>query len=230
MAEDVQVTVDFPGVFTQVDRNSNFIPGHLTGAVRQRGENADPNEAVPLGVAVNGVLAGITRPYDFPVAGRRNAWEVVIDTQLVRDGANTVEVFTIDATGDGPAMLARAYTSEIGGLETNLIREEAAVLWGVRSSGFYPTEWAGEQPFRWTGERVSLIVPVDQDAPPSELVVKVLMTGSSTKHVRVFLNELYVVRRRVPRTVGQGVPLVRMPARLRYSRDPARNRRPQAQQ
>jgi hypothetical protein len=187
--EDIQVTVDFPKIFGETDLNSDFIPAHVTGTARHLDGNVEPNRVTPLALAVNGILAGTTQPYSFPIAGRSQSWEVIIDPQLVRNGANLVEVFLINTMVDESIILARAYTSEAARMSTNLIREESEELWGVSSSGFYPTEWNNEQPFRWTREQASLLVPMDQDAPPSELIVRVLMTGPFTKHVSIFVNE-----------------------------------------
>ncbi len=186
VSEDVQITVDFPTIFADVDRGSDFIPSHVSGAVR-RLDGAE--STTPIGVAVNGVLAGITQTYAFPVNRRQHVWEVIIDPQLFTDGSNTLEVFTINETGVGSIVLARAYISGTGGLDANLIQEGAEVLWNVTVTGFYRTEWSGIQPFRWTEEQAKLVIPVDQDVSPSELVVKVLMTGGLPKNVRISVNE-----------------------------------------
>ena len=158
----------------------------MSGAVR-RLDGAE--STTPIGVAVNGVLAGITQTYAFPVNGRQHVWEVIIDPQLFTDGSNTLEIFTINETGIGSIVLARAYISGMGELDANLIQEGAEVLWNVTATGFYRTEWSGIQPFRWTEEQANLVIPVDQDALPSELVVKVLMTGGLAKNVRISVNE-----------------------------------------
>ena len=159
----------------------------MSGAVRSL--DGAIEIGTPIGVAVNGVLAGVTQPYDFPVGGRQYAWEVLIDPLLVADGSNTLEVFTIEEAGTGAVVLARAYSSGMGYVENNLIIEGAEMLRNIKASGFHETEWAGDQLFRWTEEHASLVVPVDQDARPSDLAVKVLMTGPPTKNVRVSVNE-----------------------------------------
>jgi hypothetical protein len=189
VSEDVQATVNFPAIFADVDRGSDFIPSHVSGAVRPLGGAIAINPATSIGVAVNGVLAGVTQVYDFPVNGRQHAWDVIINPQLVTDGSNTLEVFTIEETGTAAVVLARAYRSGLDELTANLIQEGAEVLWNVTASGFYRTEWAGDQPFRWTEGQASLVIPVDQETPPSDLSVKVLMTGPPTKNVRVSVNE-----------------------------------------
>ena len=189
VSEDVQATVNFPAIFTDVDRESDFIPSHVSGVVRSLDGAIEIKVATPIGVAVNGILAGVTQPYDFPVKGRQYAWEVIIDPELMTDGSNTLEVFTIEETGTAAVVLARAYRSEMGELDANLIQEGAEVLWNVKASGFYRTEWVGDQLFRWTEEQASLVVPVDQDTPPSDLSMEVLMTGPLTKKVRIFIDE-----------------------------------------
>ena len=189
VSEDVQVMVDLPASFADVDRESDFIPSHVSGVVRPPDGAIEIRSPAFIGVAVNGVLAGVTRPYDFPVKGRQYAWEVIIDPELVTDGSNTLEVFSIEETATAAVVLARAYRSGLGELDANLIQEGAEVLWNVTATGFYRTEWSGIQPFRWTEEQANLVIPVDQDALPSELVVKVLMTGGLAKNVRISVNE-----------------------------------------
>ena len=160
-----------------------------------------------LGVAVNGVLAGVTRPYAFRVAGRQNFWELIIDPQLLRNGANTLEVFVVDRSGDGEVVLKRAYASGDVPPDTNLIRQEAEVLSGVTSTGFYRTEWAGQEPLRWTGERATLVAPVDRKAPPSELRMVVLMTGPPTKSVRLAVDGCVVFEGEIQGRWEQTFPL-----------------------
>ena len=189
MSEDVKATVNSPAIFADVDRESDFLPSHVSGVVRPLDGAIEINLAPLIGIAVNGVLAGVTQPYDFPVNGRQYAWEVIIDPQLVTDGSNTLEVFTIEETGTGAVVLARAYSSGMSELDANLILEDAEMLWNVKASGFYGTEWAGDQLFRWTEEHASLVVPVDQDRPPSNLSMEVLFTGPVPKKVRIVIDE-----------------------------------------
>jgi hypothetical protein len=189
VSEDVQVMVDLPASFADVDRESDFIPSHVSGVVRPPDGAIEIRSPAFIGVAVNGVLAGVTRPYDFPVKGRQYAWEVIIDPELVTDGSNTLEVFSIEETATAAVVLARAYRSEKGELEANLVQEGAEALWNVKASGFHRTEWLRDQLFRWTEEQASLVVPVDQDTPPSRLSMEVLMTGPLTKKVQMFIDD-----------------------------------------
>ncbi len=187
MSEDFEAAVNLPTSFEDVDRASDFIPIHVSGAIRSL--DGAIEIGTPIGVAVNGVLAGVTQPYDFPVGGRQYAWEVVIDPQFVTDGSNTLEIFTIEETGTGTVVLARTYSSGMGYVDTNLMLEGAEMLRNVKSSGFHDRERVGDQVFRWTEEQASLVVPVDQDRTPSNLSIEVLMTGPFTKKVRIVIDE-----------------------------------------
>ena len=82
-----------------LDPVGDFIPAHITGSA------AVPDGAPPplLAVALNGVVAAITRPYPFSVSGRDGAWEAIVDPGLLQPGANTLAVFTVEERADGCA-------------------------------------------------------------------------------------------------------------------------------
>lgn len=204
---DLRAAVDSPGLFSNVDHDGDFLPGRVTGTFPTGDTGVEAGADTWLGVAVNGVLAGVTRPYAFRVAGRQNFWELIIDPQLFRNGANTLEVFVVDRSGDGEVVLKRAYASGDVPPDTNLIRQEAEVLSGVTSTGFYRTEWAGQEPLRWTGERATLVAPVDRKAPPSELRMVVLMTGPPTKSVRLAVDGCVVFEGEIQGRWEQTFPL-----------------------
>ena len=180
----VEVIVDFPDLLGDVDHNTNFIPAHITGAVVEQ-----PDVPTTLAIAVNGVFAAITRTYAFPVDGRRNMWETIIDPSLLEQGANTIEVFVVRKRTDGFIVVEDAYATDSVRPRANMVREEATDLWGATSSGFYQTEWAAQRAFRWTNGVAQLWVPIDPKAPPSEIAVDVIMTGTRTpKHLRIIVN------------------------------------------
>ena len=181
----VEVIVDFPDLLGDVDHHANFIPAHITGAVVER---PDAPATPPLAVALNGVLAAITRAYAFPVDGRRNMWEAIVDPRLLEQGANVLEVFVVRESTDGSIVLEAAYAPEALRPWANMVPEEATDLWGVASSGLYQTEWTAQRPFRWTNGAAHLSVPIDPQAPPSEMAVDVLMTGATPKHLRIIVN------------------------------------------
>ena len=181
----VEVVVDYPDLLDNVDHHADFIPAHITGALIARPDAPAPP---PLAVAINGVLAAITRTYAFPVDGRRNMWEAIVDPRLLEQGANILEVFAIQERTDGSIVLEAAYAPQAVRPWANMVREEATDLWGVTSSGLYRTEWAGQRAFRWTDGAAYLSVPIDPRAPPSEMAVDVLMTGTTPKQLRVVVN------------------------------------------
>ena len=76
---DIEVTVDAPELLGAVDPVADFVPAHITGSA------VDPDGASPplLAVALNGVVAAVTRPYPFRVFGRDGAWEAIVDPGLL---------------------------------------------------------------------------------------------------------------------------------------------------
>ena len=150
LPSDLQVVVDTLPLLRDVDPEAEFLPVHITGAVTGLPDGAP----VPmLAVAVNGVVAAITRPYAFPFLGRRAAWEVIIDPGRLEAGANALEVFEIRGEpGDGSVALATAVGSSPAGSWPNLVLDAELQVIGAQASGFYGTEWAGARPFRWTRE------------------------------------------------------------------------------
>ncbi len=179
---DFEVVVDSLPLLRDVNPAADFVPAHLTGAVVGVGESA-PTPV--LAIALNGVVAAVTRPYPFPVLGRRDAWEAIVDPRRFRPGENSLEVFEVRAAGDqGGVALGATGGTTAAGLWLNLVRPEQAVPLGVETSGFFATEWVGGRSFRWTRGDARLVAPLDPRARPAELAVDVLMTGSP-KQLRV---------------------------------------------
>ena len=158
-----------------MDPQADFIPAHITGGVDGVAADAPPPT---LAIALNGQIAAVTRPYSFPVVGRRGAWEAIIDPQRFVPGANTLEVFEVreDDAGGRFTLAATGGDRELNPWP-NLIRDEELQLLGGQVSGFYGTEWAGSRPFRWTRGDARLLLPFDPQAPPASLAVEVLLTG-----------------------------------------------------
>lgn len=157
------------------------------------GQAVDPLRAVePSAVEVtvdalplNGTVAAVTRPYPFPVMGRRGAWEAVVDPRWFVPGANTLEVLEVREHGsDGTFALAAAHGDMAATRWPNLVREEQIRALGGQASGFYGIEWAGSRPFRWTDGDARLRVPLDPRSRPTELAVDVLGTGGA-KRLRI---------------------------------------------
>lgn len=171
----VEVVVDASPLMEDVDPDGDFVPAHITGAVV--GER-DGLPAPVLAIAVNGTVAAVTRPYSFPVMGRRSVWEAIVHPRWFVPGANAVEVLEVLEHGsDGTVSLAAAHGNVGPTPWPNLVREEQIRALGGQASGFYGIEWAGDRPLRWTRGEARLRVPLDPQSPPTELVVEVAMTG-----------------------------------------------------
>lgn len=178
----VEVTVDALPLMQEVDPDADFIPAHITGAVAGKRDGAP---APVLAVALNGAVAAVTRPYPFPVKGRRGAWEAVVDPRRFVPGANTLEVLEVREHGsDGTFALAAAHGDMAATRWPNLVREEQILALGGQASGFYDIEWADSRPFRWTRGDARLRVPLDPRSPPTELAVNVVGTGGA-KRLRI---------------------------------------------
>ena len=179
-AADIRVTVDAPELLSAVDPAGDFVPAHVTGTAVA----PDGTPAPLLAVALNGVVAAVTRPYSFSAYGREGAWEALFDPGLLRPGANTLGVFAVRERGDGAIALAEAYAGDGAPRAVNLILDTASELLGATAAGFHGLEHAEGRAFRWTDGQASISVPLDADAPPAELAVDVLMTGRP-KRLRV---------------------------------------------
>ena len=171
---DFDVVIDSPALLSNVDHDSDFVPAHVTGSIVAR--EREPR-APPLAVAINDVVAAVTRIYPFRVFGRDLAWEAIVDPRLLAQGANTVAIFAIQDGPGGSVVLEPVQPANAAGASSNLLSAEAETLLGVTSSGFFSREWAGNRAFRWTTDTARLSVPMDPAERPSTLSVDVLMTG-----------------------------------------------------
>lgn len=178
----LEVVVDGLPLMREVDPDADFIPAHVTGAVVGKRDGAS---APVLAIAVNGTVAAVTRPYSFPVMGRRAAWEAIVHPRWFVPGANALEVLELrESGGDGTVELAAAHGNMAGVRWPNLVREEQIQALGGQTSGFYDIEWVDNRPFRWTRGDARLRVPVDPRSPPTELAVEVVGTGAA-KRLRI---------------------------------------------
>ena len=156
-AANIAVTVDAPELLGAVDPGGDFVPAHITGTATLPAGEPPPL----LAVALNGVVAAVTRPYPFSAFGHDGAWEAIVDPGLLRPGANTLGVFAVVERAGGDVALAEAYAGSGERLAVNLIRETAAELWGVAATGFHALEHAEGRAFRWTTGEAGLSVPLD---------------------------------------------------------------------
>ena len=128
-------------------------------------------------MALNGVVAAITRPYPFSVSGRDGVWETIVDPGLLQPGANTLAVFAVRERADGAVALAEAYVGDGEPRALNLILDTTVALLGATAAGFHGLEHTEDRAFRWTTGEARINVPIDPDAPPAALAVDVVMTG-----------------------------------------------------
>ena len=178
-----EVTIDTIAALGNVNPGASFIPSRIAGSAVVEG-----SETPTLAIVVNGVVAATTVPYTFPVDGRRNLWEVIVDPGLFVPGANAVDVVEVRGAPDEPVALYTLFTMsalESAAARRNLSGESAELLSGVTASGLSPTEWIGTRPFRWSDGDARLSVPVDPEAPPSELSVSIVMTGGLDKSLAI---------------------------------------------
>lgn len=104
----VQITIDRPEAFTNVDLESDFIPAYITGQVSSPPRTSPDGQPVWLAVAVNGRIQAVTRPWRVPINGRHGVWSAVVPETAFRAGHNTVEVFMVsDAAGQLSLVHAR---------------------------------------------------------------------------------------------------------------------------
>ena len=171
---DFDVVIDPLDLLSNVDHDSDFVPAHVTGSIVARERDT---RVPPLALAINGVVAAVTRVYPFRAFGRDLAWEAIVDPRLLAQGANTVAVFAIRDGPDGSIALEPVRPANAPGAASNLLSPEAEALLGVTSSGFFSREWARNRFFRWTTDTARVSVPMDPARRPSTLTVEVLMTG-----------------------------------------------------
>jgi hypothetical protein len=71
----------------------------------------------------------------------------------------------------------------------NVSHESAEWLSGVTTSGLSLTEWDGTRSFRWSDGDARVSIPVDPDAPPSELSVSITTTGGLEKSLGISVDD-----------------------------------------
>ena len=197
------VIVDESILLHDVDRDAELLPAHITGGIV--GGDRDV-AAPPLAIALNGVVAAVTRTYSFRAFGHPTPWEVIVDPQKLATGFNAIRVFAVRGGPDGAVRLDEA--TDLASLRqwTNLVPELAEQLRGVVSSGFLPTRTTGHGDLRWTTGTAHLSVPIDPRFPPSALTVRILTTGPQ-KQLRLAIDECVLFEGRVAGRWEQTLPL-----------------------
>ena len=177
------VAVDDLDRLRDVDPDAGLVPARITGGIVSRG---GAPAGTTLAIGLNGVVAAVTRPYSFPALGRALPWEAIVDPDLLRPGANQLDVF---AVGDGPGGAPVLHAAGVRGGPAGPIN---LVLRGdmrrrIELSGFLPPEAAAQGLFRWTTGAARLSVEIDPQSPPDALDVRILTTGPQ-KHLRIAVN------------------------------------------
>ena len=167
------VVVNGSILLSDVDRDAEFLPAHITGGVVGARDVPLP----PLAIALNGVVAAITRTYSFRAFGHATPWEVIVDPRRLATGFNEIRVFAVRSERDGTVLLDEATDIGALGQSANLVPELAELSRGVTSSGFLPTESTGHGNLRWTTGTARLSVPIDTRSPPSAISLTILTTG-----------------------------------------------------
>ena len=182
---DFDAIVNSTFLLRDIDLDAPFVPAHLTGGI-VGGEGNAP--IPPLAIAVNGVVAAVTRTYPFRAFGQARPWEALVDPRLFVSGANGVGVFAIKTDSTGAVVLEEAYAAGATAEPINLASEETQQVLGIAASGFQRPEQSANGPYRWTSERAHLSVPVDQDAQPRALFIGIRATGRWHKRLQVMVN------------------------------------------
>ena len=178
------VAVDGLARLRDVDPDAYFVPATLGGGIVPGSAGA----ALPtLAVAVNGVVAAVTRPYSFPAFGHAAPWEAFVDPDRLAPGVNHVAVFAVGDGPDGAPVLREAPLIGSPQRPINLVPETAAALHGVTAAGFLPTESTAQGDLRWTTGEARLSAPINPRFPPSALAVRILTTGPQ-KQLRIAAN------------------------------------------
>ena len=190
----IRARLHYPELFSEVTPLSDFIPSLLSGHVEPAGE-----EPVDLAVGINGHIRGTTQTYGFRVAGsERGAWEALVPEDSFTAGANLVEVFAIRGDRNNP-ILFRVYSSRHEIPQTsNLVLEVARWRRGVEFSGFYPQEWWGDRPARWTTGDATVTLRIDPANPPHGLELKLLHTGPRGTALGILANGCPLFENQVP--------------------------------
>ncbi len=143
-----------PWRFSHVDSEGDFIPARVMGRIRA---DAVPT-AVPLAIAINGVIRATTKSVADPLPGA-GAWACVVDPRAFRNGVNVLDVYEI-ATDHGEVVLRPALHSSSRPPHLNLIVGEATG-WGVHVRGLHDRELLGDRVFRWTDGDAEVTLPED---------------------------------------------------------------------
>ena len=175
------VSIDDLDLLRDVDLNAGLVPARITGGIVSRG---GAPAGTTLAIGLNGVVAAVTRPYSFAALGRALPWEALVDPDLLRPGANQVDVFAIGDGPDGAPVLHAAAVRGVPAGPINLLLPGAGRRRRIELSGFLQPETSAQGLFRWTTGAAQVSVEIDPQSPPDALGVRILTTGPQ-KRLRI---------------------------------------------
>ena len=100
-----EVIVDESILLHDIEPDAEFLPAHITGGVV--GSDSDVT-VPPLAIALNGVVAAVTRTYSFRAFGHATPWEVIVDPRRFAPGFNDIRVFAVRGGPNGLGTAGRS--------------------------------------------------------------------------------------------------------------------------
>ena len=163
------VELTHPWEFQNIDPDAEAVVFDVSGRF------ASPRPNAVVGVAVNGVLAAVTRTWESNPRG----WLATPAIDVWRRGPNAVEIFLVEPDRED-VVLRRTTVGGVRPADLNLI-SDAAREWGVLQSNFYSLERIDDKrEFRWTRDWAELS-NVFTHTPPREMFVEVAKTPGPPK-------------------------------------------------
>jgi hypothetical protein len=184
----LRMQVDDAAALEAVDLAAPLLPVQLKG--RLLGLPAGAGASVPLALALNGVVAAVTRPWH--PDGR---WMALVPPAALRTGANELRVFTVHPST--PGTLTSTTVSATLPPGTNLLSAEAREH-GVSQRGFHHAERDATTTFHWTQAEASLTAPVDRSRVPTAIELDILAAGPAGKPLRVRVDGCEILSERLP--------------------------------
>ena len=204
----VDVVLEYPTIFSQVEPESEFVPVRISGRVTRAGDSgADGENDIELAVALNGFVVATTQPWPGTQVDRTTFWAVFVPEEAFLEGTNKVEVFVVESTPSGP-LLHLAYEGDgAASGPLNIVMPTGERLEGVEITGFRALEWTRDGvPVRWTAPRGTLRVPIDPDNPPVGLDLFVRYVAPRGQRLRIRANGCPIFRQRLNEAFKERVP------------------------
>ena len=170
------VELAHPWVFENVNPDAESVVFDVAGRF------GSPRPGAVVAVAVNGVIAAVTRTWE----ANPRAWLATPEPAVWRRGPNVVEVLVVEDVR-GQMQLRRTAVGAVRPADLNLISAEARD-WGVLQSNFYGVEGSGRNEMRWTRDWAELSNLMTH-TPPREVVIEVAMVPGPPKLLTIQANE-----------------------------------------